>query len=131
MITNIDSNKFIVLISKIQELTSLIDQYNSVGYGECRVIETKEYFVFEFYNAGFSENEELDNVIKKMISYRHYRLIHELHPMMIFIINKKIIRDDLNKVQLLNHDNHPIYNPFRETKFYDYKKEYKYEIELS
>lgn len=69
----------------IHELVEFCDRYNSIGYGMARIIELKKDFVVELYNAGFSENEELDTEFRN--KYKS-SIVLDFHPMMIAVFSK-------------------------------------------
>ena len=44
----------------MRDLVGFCNDYNAIGYGEAEIIELDNCFVIKLYNAGFSDNEELD-----------------------------------------------------------------------
>jgi hypothetical protein len=65
-----------------------INDYNSIGYGEARVFETKRNYTIHLWNAGFSENEELETrFINEHETAKNF-LVYDYHPIKIFVIHK-------------------------------------------
>lgn len=64
------------------------------GYGECRIIETKEHIIFEFYNAGWSECEYEDMKLQRKV----HPIVND-HPISVYVFKKaylnKKVYDDL------------------------------------
>jgi hypothetical protein len=74
-------NNKLELKNNIITLTRFINNYNAIGYGKAEVIETKTSLIIKIYNAGFSENEELEREFLKDYPYFKYRVIVDFHPL--------------------------------------------------
>lgn len=70
---------------QMREIVNFCDRYNSIGYGEAEIIELKSCFIIKLYNAGFSENEELDKEFRK--KYANC-IILDRHPILIVELSK-------------------------------------------
>ena len=70
---------------KMVEIIDFCEDYNAVGYGKAKICELKSKFIVELYNAGYSENEELDAEFK-----RKYKIciIVDRHPITIAEFSK-------------------------------------------
>jgi len=53
------------------------------GYGKCTIKETPKHIIFEFYNAGWSECEEEDSILKSKV-----RPDIDDHPITIYAFRK-------------------------------------------
>ena len=106
----------------IEVFKNFIEHYNSIGYGEARVIETKRYIVIELWNAGFSENEDLESefILNKKI--KQY-LILDKHPSKVFVIDKLMFN-------IFKHTKDEIFDSLRKTEHYSKKRKYKYQVEI-
>jgi len=124
-----DSKKFkkepTTLKVTIKYLINFIERYNSTGYGTAKLYETENHFVLEMYNAGFSDNEDMDMEIKstKMINLR---LIYDEHPMTIFKINKRV---ELNHPKSRIIDNSE-WGKLRKVQEYKKTETYKHIVEV-
>jgi len=69
----------------MRELVNFCDEYNAIGFGKAKITELKSKIIIELYNAGFSENEELD-----MEFDRRYKsnIIMDYHPITIAEFSK-------------------------------------------
>jgi hypothetical protein len=56
------------------------------GYGTCTIKETPNHIIIEFYNAGWSECEEVDYALQK-------KVIPDInnHPMSVYIFPKYLV----------------------------------------
>lgn len=103
----------------VAKLVDFIERYNSIGYGKAEVVETKLMIFIKLWNAGFSENEEMerefirDNNINRFIMYDH-------HPILIFSIYK--ILDEF--------EDKDRFNAFRKLDCYKKRKKFIYHISL-
>jgi len=70
---------------QMREIVNFCDRYNSIGYGEAEIIELKSKFIITLYNAGFSENEELDTEFRE--KYKACIML-DRHPIMIAEFSK-------------------------------------------
>jgi len=50
---------------EMKELVEFCEVYNSIGFGKAWICELKSKFIVKLYNAGYSENEELDYEFKE------------------------------------------------------------------
>lgn len=71
----------------LAEYTKFIADYNRIGYGEGKVFltENDKTIIIVMYNAGFSENEELEEEFLKNMRIKHY-MIYNRHPMKVIEI---------------------------------------------
>jgi len=103
---------------EISEFCDFIDRYNSIGYGRAEVVETKMMIFVKLWNAGFSENEELEQDFIEKISRRY--LMYNHHPIHIFSIYK--ILDEF--------ENKELFKQFRKLDCYKKRKKFIYHISL-
>jgi len=76
-----DGQKIIQMV----DLVKFCDKYNATGYGTAHIVELKNSFIIKLYNAGWSDNESMDNEF-----YGKYRnnIIYNRHPIMIAEFSK-------------------------------------------
>lgn len=67
------------------ELINFCEDYNSIGYGKAKICELESKFIVELYNAGYSENEELDTEFKR--KYKNC-IILDRHPITVAEFSK-------------------------------------------
>ncbi len=70
---------------EMREIVNFCDEYNSVGYGEAEIVELESKFIIKLYNAGFSENEEMDLVFRQ--KYKN-NIFYDRHPIIIAEFSK-------------------------------------------
>lgn len=70
---------------RLLALRQLVEGYNT-GYGSIKVIDTGEYFVVRTHNGGFSENEELDRMMK-----REMAPVIDRHPTTFYEFKKTLL----------------------------------------
>lgn len=104
---------------RMSELVKFCDEYNSTGYGKARIIELKSYIIVELYNAGWSDNESMDNDFHREFPNC---IIYNRHPMTIAEFRK----DNL----LYNTVVVGIDNPDGWGDCYSKQDKYTYEIEI-
>lgn len=105
-------------ILEIRELVNFCDDYNSIGYGGAKLIELKNSFIVELYNAGFSENELMDESFRTL--YKN-RIIYNRHPMMVAEFPKLSLF-----LKIVNFGNIKDW-----CDCYELQKEYVFKIEIS
>lgn len=84
---------------QMREIVNFCDRYNSIGYGEAEIIELKSCFIIRLYNAGFSENEELDTKFRD--NYRAC-IILDRHPILIAEFSKLDLKYNFHVVNFGN-----------------------------
>jgi hypothetical protein len=108
-----------------------IDHYNSIGYGDARVVETESHVVVVLYNAGFSENEELDK--EWDTRYARWRIVCK-HPMRVFEFDKRVRwynkrvngKWKVNFIQLESKD----WSMLSQTEHYHKRRKFIFKIEV-
>jgi len=109
-----DKGKVIPLI----ELINFCEQYNSIGFGTATIIELKNKVIVKLYNAGYSENEELDYEFTKKYKTD---IIFDYHPITIAVFSK------MNMI----YNNHIVdLDIDKSYDFYKEQKEFKYVINI-
>ena len=61
------------------EIIEFCEEYNSLGFGKAEVTESKSAIILKLYNAGYSENEDLNEEFRN--KYKNY-IIHDKHPIL-------------------------------------------------
>lgn len=69
----------------MMELIDFCEDYNAIGFGRAKITELNFWFIVELYNAGYSENEELDTKFKS--KYKHSIILNR-HPITIAEFSK-------------------------------------------
>jgi hypothetical protein len=88
---------------RMWDIVDFCDRYNSIGYGgEAEIIELESCFIIKLYNAGFSENEELDTKFKE--KYANC-IILDRHPILIFEFSKLNLKNNYHVVGFGNLKN--------------------------
>lgn len=92
--------------------------YVCIGYGEAWIYDLKDRLIIQLYNAGFSDNEEMDREFRdkyktNIFFDRHPIIIAEFTKLPIFT---KLI--NMNKLKSACYKNYVI------------KKSYRYDIEI-
>ena len=69
----------------MKELVRFCEDYNAIGFGEAWICELKSCFIIKLYNAGYSENEEMDREFKRKYTSC---IILDRHPITIAEFSK-------------------------------------------
>jgi len=69
----------------MREIVNFCDAYNSIGFGKAYITELKTKFIVKLYNAGYSENEEMDYEFQKRYKTN---IILDYHPITIAEFSK-------------------------------------------
>lgn len=103
----------------VLKLCNFVDNYNYIGYGQAKVVETEQRIIIELYNSGFSENEELE---QEYIREKHpsIGLSVEDHPCHVLSIHKV----------LHEHKNPTVFNKLRKLDCYSKEAKYSYKFEV-
>lgn len=83
----------------MQELVDFCNNYNSTGFGKAIIIELKNKFIIALSNAGFSENEEMDNNFRQ--KYKN-DIIYNRHPVTFAEFSKLNLKYGTH---IVNYDN--------------------------
>lgn len=70
---------------QIKDFVIFCENYNKIGYGIAEIIELDNKFIIKLYNAGFSENEEMDTIFRQKYKYN---IIYDRHPIIIAEFSK-------------------------------------------
>jgi len=69
----------------MSDIVEFCENYNAIGYGEAKVIEVPYKIVITLYNAGYSDNEEQDELFQR--KYNRF-VIYDNHPITIIVFPK-------------------------------------------
>lgn len=113
-----------MILNKIQpeevhRLRRFINRYNSIGYGNVKVVEVNNKIIIELYNAGFSENEEIEQIYfnKKHPSINLVVIDHPCHVLCIY-------------TTFHEYKNKGLFDPIRELECYKKVNKYNYNFEV-
>ena len=70
---------------QMRDIVNFCDDYNAIGFGKANVIELKSKIIVKLYNAGYSENEEMDTEFTR--KYKS-NIILDRHPIIIAEFSK-------------------------------------------
>jgi hypothetical protein len=107
-------------MTNIDWLVEFINGYNSIGYGEIHIYETPSAYVLWVYNAGFSENEDMDRELRDS-KFKDYIEV-DSHPIMILKMRKLNLLRKIYKVEELKK--------LKDTDHYHKVKKYVYKYEV-
>ena len=106
----------------IDQTVRFIEAYNRIGYGKARVVETDTNFVIELYNAGYSENEEMESQFIRGRTIRYYVSLN-YHPIKLLVIRK----NPLFETSYSEKDG----DKFRVLDCYEKKKKYLFKLNIN
>lgn len=100
-----------------KEILKLLSCWNT-QYGDIKYVRTEKYLVVETYNGGWSENEELEEDIKKYIETSSFEIEYEQHPIMILKIELYAFIDFDNEeikkqIEIYNSEHKGLINPLK------------------
>jgi hypothetical protein len=79
------------------KVRKVADNYGC-GYGNCKIIQTKNHIIFEFYNAGWSDNEFVDVSLQRKV-----RPTIDEHPISVYIFNKAYLDKESYEDMMMVH----------------------------